>query len=537
MIKSLDHADISTLSPHSHKFVNRVCDNCNTSSLLSYRDVLKQEKRLLQKTNKYKNLCRKCSCKLFPVANGRTLSYSHRKKLSEVSKRRFADPKNKQYLLDRHGKKNPHFKKGIRINSSGYAVKREFNVGEITLHRQIYEHCHNEQLGSNDYIHHIDGNKLNNDVENLFKCSAKEHRLIHYSLENIAFQLFERGVLRFNPILKQYEINQNLETILMPVTLGFEDVAIQQNQMTVVSRSDISLQSEIINGVFRPTPFIAANMSTVCNSNFCIELYKCGGFGVLHRALPFDMILSEIKKVASQCQDVACSIGIDWEDKDVKTAIQNGANIIFIDIAHGFSDMAIQVCKRIKKYSPHTKVVLGNTINDEMFLKVYKFIDALKVGIAQGFVCETKNTAGCTEKQFSAVWKFRKYAFDYGVSIISDGGIREPADVVKAIGAGAKGIMCGKIFAACPESAAENVMIDGVLKKLYAGMASRYVQESWKGKLKNGCPEGKVTYLDMGEPLKDLINRYSGALRSGISYAGANNIDNFREKVKFVRLK
>jgi hypothetical protein len=63
---------------------------------------------------------------------------------------------------------------------------------------------------------------------------------------------------------------------------------------------------------------------------------------------------------------------------------------------------------------------LGNTINEKIFLKTYKFIDALKVGIAQGFVCETKNTAGCTEKQFSAIWKFRQYAFDYGVSIISD---------------------------------------------------------------------------------------------------------------------
>ena len=97
--------------------------------------------------------------------------------------------------------------------------------------------------------------------------------------------------------------------------------------------------------------------------------------------------------------------------------------------------------------------------------------------------------------------------------------------------------MAGKIFAACPESAAEVLEIDGKLKKVYAGMASRYVQNRWKGKLKDGtCPEGGIRYLDIGESAKKLIERYSGALKSGITYAGSINIDDFQDNVEFIRI-
>ena len=161
----------------------------------------------------------------------------------------------------------------------------------------------------------------------------------------------------------------------------------------------------------------------------------------------------------------------------------------------------------------------------------------LKVGIAQGYACETKNTAGCTERQFSAVLKFKALSNQYGIPIISDGGIREPADFTKAIAAGANSIMAGKIFAECPESAAEIVSINDVDKKLYAGMASEHVQNLWRGGVKEGtCTEGGVRYLDIGIDAKRLLERYSGALKSGISYSGSCDICSFQNNVEFVRL-
>ena len=326
---------------------------------------------------------------------------------------------------------------------------------------------------------------------------------------------------------------------VFPISLGTDQVAIQQKKNICKSRLDVNIQSEIIKGVVRPTPFIASNMSTVCDSNFCIKLFECGALGVLHRAAPEDFLCQETKKISEHCEHVAVSIGINESDKTLcKNLIKNGANIIFIDIAHGYSDDVFNMARWIKnEFSDKIKVVIGNTTNTNILGECTSFVDAVKVGIAQGLACETKNTAGCTEKNFSSIYKFRGVNTYFSMPLIADGGVREPADVVKLIGAGAASVMAGSIFARCPESAAQTTTIDGQVKKVYAGMASRFVQEQWKGGLKDGtCPEGGIRYLNIGESVEKLIERYSGALKSGITYAGGKDIKSFQESVEFVRL-
>jgi IMP dehydrogenase/GMP reductase len=325
----------------------------------------------------------------------------------------------------------------------------------------------------------------------------------------------------------------------MPISLGFKNIAITQNKNICKSRLDVDIKSEVIRGIFLDIPMIASNMSTVCNSEFIIKLHKLGALGIMHRAGQEQEILSEIQLIARDCNLVGASIGNGENQLDfAKKLIQSGANIICIDVAHGYNDSSIQLAKEIKLYSSETKIILGNVINPNIIYEVYDFVDALKVGIAQGFVCETKNTAGCTEKQFSAVHKFKYISREFGIPVISDGSIREPADFVKAIAAGANSIMAGKIFAACPESAAATIVTGEGTKKIYAGMSSRYIQNIWKGGLKKGtCSEGCVKYLDIGENVYNLLERYCGALRSGITYAGANNLKDFQDIVKFVKIE
>jgi IMP dehydrogenase len=326
--------------------------------------------------------------------------------------------------------------------------------------------------------------------------------------------------------------------LMFELSLGFENVAIKQKKNKVTSRSNVNISSEIIRGVNVEVPLIASNMQSVVNSDFYIKLHKLGAFAILHRALKEHEYISEVKKVTEQCQWVAVSIGVSEDQYDLASKlIKNGANIIVIDIAHGYSDSVIQLGRIIKQHYPHIKMVVGNTTNVSMLEEVADFADGIKVGLSNGFACETKNTAGCIEKQFSAVYKFHELSRKYDIPVISDGGIREPADFVKSIAACANSVMAGKIFAACPESAAPEVMdVNGSMKKCYQGMASRSTQEEWLGKLKNGCPEGTVRYLEIGEPVKNLIERYSGALRSGISYGGGKDIESFQSNVEFVRL-
>jgi len=317
---------------------------------------------------------------------------------------------------------------------------------------------------------------------------------------------------------------------------GFDDVAIKQKKNICVSRLDADISSEVIRGVNRPIPLIASNMSTVVNADFCTKLYNLGALGFMHRALSEEEYLKEIDIIASNCDIVCASVGIgDEQFLLAQKLIHHGANVIVIDIAHGFSDFVVEMAKNIKSFSKDTKLVIGNTINIQSAYEVDKYADALKVGIAQGSGCETFMMTGCTEKQFSAVLKFKKVSKKLGLPIISDGGIKIPSDVVKSIGAGASSVMAGQIFARCPESAAKEFKVDGKKKKIYAGMSSRYVQEMWRGGLKPGtCVEGKTLYLDIGEPLENFLERYSGAIRSGLTYSGSDNIKDFQKKCEFI---
>ena len=50
-----------------------------------------------------------------------------------------------------------------------------------------------------EIIHHIDGNKLNNDIDNLLLCkSPREHQIVHSSIDNVLNELFLIGVIKFN---------------------------------------------------------------------------------------------------------------------------------------------------------------------------------------------------------------------------------------------------------------------------------------------------------------------------------------------------
>ena len=274
-------------------------------------------------------------------------------------------------------------------------------------------------------------------------------------------------------------------------------------------------------------------MASVTNAQFCSQLYQLGALGILHRALGEKDYLEEITTLTNNCPVVAASIGIN-DYHLLQKLVKAGANLIVVDVAHSYCDAAINVCKNIRQFYPHVKIIVGNTININMLDEIDGWADGLKIGCGNGSPCETAMTAGCYEPQFSAVLKFRERANELGMPIISDGSIKRPADFVKAIGAGASAVMGGQIFARCPESASPIIEVDGIKKKSYSGMASRAIQEKWRGKVHNDCPEGKTIFLDIGESVTKLLNRYCGAIRSGVSYAGFNNINDFRKNCEFI---
>jgi len=426
-----------------------------------------------------------------------------------------------------------------KYTSDGCIMMYCDNKGYIPEQEYVMEKQLERMLTEEECIHHIDGNRTNNDVNNLLLCTdAQHHKNVHSQLAEISLKLVEKDIICFDRSLGKYYLNPNYAASYFPESLGFDDVAIKCRKNICLSRSDVNVSSEVIKGITRSVPLIASNMSTVTSPEFCIKLYELGALGCLHRAMPDDEIIQGVKKISRCCSIVCASVGVGEDQFELACKIiKSGVNVLFIDIAHGYSDTVVDIARKIKTTFSDVKVVVGNTVNERMLLEVAPFADAVKVGIAQGLACETKDTAGCTEKQITAILKFKKISKDFGVPIISDGGIRKPSDFVKAIGAGASSVMAGSIFAACPESAAEEVQVEGSIYKIYAGMASRYVQTRWKGGLKPGtCPEGKVVKLPLGESCTNLISRYIGALRSGVTYSGVQTVRDFQNECSFIKL-
>jgi IMP dehydrogenase len=129
----------------------------------------------------------------------------------------------------------------------------------------------------------------------------------------------------------------------------------------------------------------------------------------------------------------------------------------------------------------------------------------------------------------------RKYKAD--ISIISDGGMRNPGDVAVALSVGANAVMMGNVFAGCSESPGRLVAMEGRYYKEYYGMGSaearkkRYALDRYSqpSKAINEGVEGWVPYRG---PSKDIIAEFVGGLKAAMGYIGASTIPEIWNKSK-----
>lgn len=94
--------------------------------------------------------------------------------------------------------------KGGRQLVNGYPCYRDpkhpraKSNGYVFYHHIVAEKMVGHTLTKSNPIHHIDFNKLNYNKNNLYICDGEsEHRRLHTQLENIARDLFHKGVIIF----------------------------------------------------------------------------------------------------------------------------------------------------------------------------------------------------------------------------------------------------------------------------------------------------------------------------------------------------
>ena len=112
-------------------------------------------------------------------------------------------------------------KGGIYVNSSGYLeiyLGFHYNPDRKSkytlLHRLVAELKLQRPLSENEIIHHIDGDRFNNNPNNLFICEdMRDHKRIHTDLHKVALQLVKSGVIQFDPDTKTHFV-PHLEEIL-----------------------------------------------------------------------------------------------------------------------------------------------------------------------------------------------------------------------------------------------------------------------------------------------------------------------------------
>ena len=298
----------------------------------------------------------------------------------------------------------------------------------------------------------------------------------------------------------------------MKSQLAYKDVYLLPQKTVVHSRRECD--TSVNFGGFRfDMPILPANMRSVINEQTCEYFARKNWFYTMHR---FDVdTVAFAKHMRGNGLIVSVSTGIDLSDLESLKAIGISPEYITIDIANAWSIQVQESIGKIKSIHPKSFLIVGNVATYDATVDLQSWgADAVKVGIAGGKVCITRDKTGFHRPMVSTV-------LDCSVAnipIIADGGVQTHGDIAKAIACGATMVMAGSLFAGYDESAGDIVEINGREYKEYFGSASEFNKKQRKN------IEGKKILVDYKGPMDPLIAELKEDLQSSISYAGGKDL-------------
>lgn len=322
---------------------------------------------------------------------------------------------------------------------------------------------------------------------------------------------------------------------------SFNDVLILPKYNKVRSRKEVDFKTQVTKNHWINIPLVVANMDTTCESKMAIAIGKLGGLGVIHRFMTIKQQAKEVSLVKKNKLIAAAAIGIKDFKERVKELDKSKIDILVLDIAHGHSKYAGKIVDYLKKEYPHIDVMAGNiATKDAANYFLSKGADAIKVGVGPGSMCTTRIMTGAGVPQITAIMDCYE-ATQGRIPICADAGIKNPGDLVKAIGAGGNTVMSGSIFAGTEETPGKIIKRKGKKYKLYRGMAS-YDATLKKMNLDKGSMneiisiEGEKTYVPYKGQVKNVVKKFLGGLASGMTYMGALEIEDIRGKADFIEI-
>jgi IMP dehydrogenase len=218
-----------------------------------------------------------------------------------------------------------------------------------------------------------------------------------------------------------------------------------------------------------------------------------------------------------------------------------GADVLLIDIAHGHSDVMADAVGAFRSAHADVPLACGNVGTGEgaRFLQSLG-ADAIKVGVGPGRGCRTRLETAAGVPQLQAI-REAWCAVGEAVPIIADGGVKDDKDIFLALVCGASTVMMGSALSGTDE-APGHVIEDpatGQKRKVYRGMTSPQAvleslyepdPEEVRRALETPA-EGQEIQVPYRGSVVEILGRIRGHLRSSVSYAGGNSLEEVRERI------
>ena len=278
-------------------------------------------------------------------------------------------------------------------------------------------------------------------------------------------------------------------------------------------------------------PVMTSNMDTITESAMANYIAARGGIGVLHRVMSVERNVEEFRRCTAT---TFVSVGTAEEELERAEALRDaGATHFVVDVAHGHAKYVGKTLKRLRALLPDACLMAGNvaTYAGADFLASVG-ADIIKVGIGPGSVCTTRVKTGHGVPQLTAIQDCARC----DRSIVADGGLRYPGDIVKALAFGADFVMIGGMLAGTRPTPGEQVQdAAGKWVKSYRGMASREVADEHHGGIAEWkTAEGVAVTVPYREDEDHILADIVGGLRSGLTYAGSKTIKELQRKLNYV---